>query len=102
MFVFTGNTFVRNVAIFNFQYKVWNDIPKMKEKLLSDDITCTMATLFDKQAKPRVVVVINQYFAIGFPKGINTLYSVDLNLNNDASWRQESTWFQSEDQDIGM
>ena len=102
MFVFTGSTFVRNVAIFNFQYKVWNDIPKMKEKLLSDDITCTMATLFDKQAKPRVVVVINQYFAIGFPKGINTLYSVDLNLNNDASWRQESTWFQSEDQDIGM
>ena len=32
----------------------------------------------------------------------NTLYSVDLNLHNDASWKQESIWFQTGDQTIGM
>ena len=31
----------------------------------------------------------------------NTLYSVDLNLNNEAIWKQEHIWFQSEDQSIG-
>ena len=104
LFVFIGhtNTFVTKVAIFNFQYKVWTDIPKMKEKLLDAFMTCTMTTLFDKQARPRVVVVFNQLVPNAFSKGLNTLYSVDLNLNHDASWRQESTWFQFQDQDIGM
>ena len=32
----------------------------------------------------------------------NTLYSVDLNLNNEEIWKQEHIWFQSEDQRIGM
>ena len=32
----------------------------------------------------------------------NTLYSVDLNLHNDASWKQESIWFQADNQRIGM
>ena len=32
----------------------------------------------------------------------NILYSVDLNLPNDASWKQESIWFHSVDQSIGM
>ena len=112
LFVFTGytNTFVTKVAIFNFQYKVWTDIPRMKEKLqdadMTADLTCTMATLFDKQARPRVVVVFiqlvfnNTQYNTFLHK--NTLYSVDLNLNNDSSWKKESTWFQSEDQRIGM
>jgi hypothetical protein len=90
------------VAIYNFQYKVWTDIPKMKEKLRDADMTCTMATLFDKQARPRVVVVFNQLVLNAISKGLNTLYSVKLNLNNDASWRQDSTWFQLGDQEIGM
>ena len=97
------------MAIFNFQYKVWTNIPRMKEELQDADMTCTMATLFDKQARPRVVVVFNQFVFNGpvfnaFSKGISTLYLVDLNSNNDASWKQESTttWFQSEDQEIGM
>ena len=30
-----------------------------------------------------------------------TLYSVDLNLNNEAIWKQEYIWSQSEDQSIG-
>ena len=30
------------------------------------------------------------------------LYSVDLNLNYNASWKKESTWFDSADQSIGM
>ena len=104
MFVFIGNThtFVKNVAIFNFQYKVWTDIPRMKEKLQDASLTCNMAVLFDKQTRPRVIVVFNQFDFIEFSKGINTLYSVDLNLNNDASWKQESFWFQSDDQRIGM
>ena len=104
LFVFTGNTntFLRKVSIFNFQYKVWTDIPKMKEKLWVGNMQCTMATLFDKQARPRVVVVFNQLVFNAFSKGLNTIYSVDLNLNHDASWRQESTWFQSEDEEIGM
>ena len=102
VFISSTNTFVTNVAIFNFQHKVWTDIPKMKEKLRIADMTCTMATLFDKQGRPRVVVVFNQIVWNAISRGLNTLYSVDLNLNHDASWRQESTWFQLEDQDIGM
>ena len=67
LFVFIGNTqiLVTNVAIFNFQYKLWTDIPTMKEKLQDASLTistlCTMATLFDKQTRPRVVVVFNQF-----------------------------------------
>ena len=102
LFVFIQDTFVKNVAIFNFQYKVWTDIPKMKEKLRDADMTCTMATLFDKQARHRIVVVFNQLVLNAISKGLNTLYSVNLNLNNDANWGQESTWFQLEDQEIGM
>ena len=90
-----GDHFVTKVAIFNFQYKVWTDIPKMKEKLQDYYLECTMATFFNKQTRPKVVVVFNE-----FQKNIKTLYSVDLNLNNDATWKQESIWFQSED--IGM
>ena len=108
LFVFTDgktNTFVTNVSIFNFQFKVWTDIPRMKEKLQelpAADMQCTMATLFDKQARPRVVVVFNLFVFDAFSNSLrylNTLYSVDLNLNNDASWKQESTWF---DQEFGM
>ena len=101
LFVFIGNThtdqFVTKVAIFNFQYKAWTDVPKMKETLQDFFMTCTMATLFDKQTRPSVVVVFN-----AFSKNKNTLYSVNLNLNNDASWKQESIWFQADDQWIGM
>jgi hypothetical protein len=106
LFVFIGSThtdqyinpwFVTKVAIFNFQYKIWTDIPKMKETLQDFYMTCTMATLFDKQTRPRVVVVFN-----AFSTDKNTLYSVDLNLYNDASWKQESTWFQADNQRIGM
>ena len=32
----------------------------------------------------------------------STLYSVDINSNNYASWKQESIWFHSVDQSIGM
>ena len=78
------------MAIFNFQYKVWTDI------------TCTMATLFDKQTRPRVVVVFNELSMNTHPLYKNTLYSVDLNLYNDANWKQESIWFQAGDQMIGM
>ena len=105
LFVFIGSThedqhvnqFVTKVAIFNFQYKVWTDISKMKETLQAFSMTCTMATLFDKQTRIRVVVVFN-----AFPNNKNTLYSVDLNLYNDASWKQQSIWFHVEDQRIGM
>ena len=106
LFVFIGSThtdqhinpwFVTKVAIFNFQYKVWTDIPKMKEKLQDFYMTCTMATLFDKLTRTRVVVVFN-----AFSTDKNTLFSVDLNLYNEANWKQESIWFQSEDQIIGM
>ena len=105
LFVFIGsphkdqhaNQFVTKVAIFNFQYKVWTDIPKMKETLQDFYMTCTIATLFDKQTRPRVVIVFNS-----FSKDKNTLYSVDLNLYNDACWKEESIWFQVEDQIIGM
>ena len=106
LFVFIGSThtdqhinpwFVTKVAIFNFQYKVWTDIPKMKETLQDFYMTCTMATLFDKQTRPRVVVLFSL-----FSEDKNTLYSVDLNLYNDASWKQESIWFQADNQRIGM
>ena len=90
LFVFIGspdqhiNQYVTKVAIFDFQYKVWTDVTKMKETLQDFHMTCTMATLFDKQPRPRVMVVFNS-----FSKDKNTLYSVDLNLHNDASWKQE-------------
>ena len=32
----------------------------------------------------------------------STLYSLDLNLNHNTSWKKESTWFDSDDQSIGM
>ena len=32
----------------------------------------------------------------------STLYSLDINLNHNASWKKESTWFDSADQSIGM
>ena len=32
----------------------------------------------------------------------SSLYSLDLNLNHNASWKKESTWFDSADQSIGM
>ena len=32
----------------------------------------------------------------------STLYSLDLNLNDNESWKKESTWFDSADQSIGM
>ena len=32
----------------------------------------------------------------------STIYSLDLNLNDIASWKKESTWFDSADQSIGM
>ena len=105
LFVFTGHTNhdITQVAIFNFQYSVWTDIPKMEEKLRDADIiSCTMATLFDKHARPRVVVVFNQVVFNAYSNSLSTLYSIDLNLNHDASWRQESTWFQLEDEEIGM
>ena len=104
LFVFTGNTntFLRKVSIFNFQYKVWTDIPKMKEKLWVGNMQCTMATLFDKQTRPRVVVVFNEFSINKHPLYKNKLYSVDLNLYKDASWKQESIWFRSDDQTIGM
>ena len=65
IFVFIGyihphyDYWVTKVAIFNFQFNVWTDIPNMKEKLQEFYMTCTMATLFSKQTRPRVVVVFN-------------------------------------------
>ena len=66
IFVFIGyihphydHHWVTKVAIFNFQFNVWTDIPNMKEKLQEYYMTCTMATLFSKQTRPRVVVVFN-------------------------------------------
>ena len=44
----------------------------------------------------------NYYSDISSATDKNTLYSVDLNLPNDASWKQESIWFHSVDQSIGM
>ena len=104
MFVFIGNThtYVTNAAIFNFQYKVWTDIPKMDGLRDADIISCSMATLFDKYARPRVVAVFYQLVYNEFSNSLTTLYTIDLNLNHDASWRQESTWFQLEDKEIGM
>ena len=32
----------------------------------------------------------------------STLYSIDINSNNYASWKQESIWFHSVDKSIGM
>ena len=32
----------------------------------------------------------------------SALYSHDLNLNQNVSWKKESTWFDSADQSIGM
>ena len=66
MFVFIGNIhpnyggdyFVTKVAIFNFQFNLWTDISNMKE-ILHLYMTCTMATLFSKQTRPRFVVVFN-------------------------------------------
>ena len=103
LFVFIGNshTFVTNGAIFNFQYNVWTDIPRMKEKLQGAIMTCTMATLFDKQGRTRVVVLFSQYVIQFNAFSKNILYSVDI-MNNNATWKQESTWFQSEGQKIGM
>ena len=104
LFVFIDNTYARiaKVAIFNFQLKAWTDIPKTKEVL--QDVyymTCAMATLFGKQTKPRVLVVFNGFYVS--PKITkSTLYSLDLNLNDNASWKKESTWFDSADQSIGM
>ena len=63
MFVFIGyngvDHYVTKVAIFNFQFNIWTDIPNMKKKLQETYMTCTMATLFSKQTRPRVVVVFN-------------------------------------------
>ena len=54
-----GHHYVKKVSIFNFQFNVWTDIPIMKENLQEFHMTCTMATLFSKQTRPRVVVVFN-------------------------------------------
>ena len=65
LFVFIGNLqgldsdFITKVAIFNFQFNVWTDIPKMKENLQEIHMTCAMVTLFGKQTRPRIVVVFN-------------------------------------------
>ena len=67
MFVFIGfihpyygyDHHVTKVAIFNFQFNVWTDIPNMKEMVQEFYMTCTMVTLFSKQTRPRVVVVFN-------------------------------------------
>jgi hypothetical protein len=56
---YDGDHYVIKVAIFNFQLNVWTDIPKMKEILQGFIMTCTMATLFSKQTRPRVVVLFN-------------------------------------------
>jgi hypothetical protein len=69
LFVFIGNIYknggqfatkvVTKVAIFNFQSKVWIDIPKMKEELQDAYMTCAMVILFGKQTSPKAVVVFN-------------------------------------------
>ena len=62
LFVFIDNAYARisKVAIFNFQLKAWTDIPKMNEELQDVYyITCAIATLFGKQTRPRVLVVLN-------------------------------------------
>ena len=54
-----GGQLVTKVAIFNFQSNVWIDIPKMKEELQDVYMTCAMAILFDKQRRPKAVVVFS-------------------------------------------
>ena len=79
MFVFIGYNFpnydgddyshyVTKVSIFNFQFNVWTDIPNMKEILQEFYMTCTMATLFSKQTRPRVVVIFNGMNLVQFLK----------------------------------
>ena len=131
-----GPQLITKVAIFNFQFKVWIDIPKMKEELQDVCWSCAMATFFGKQTRSRILVVFNgfgiyEYNSILQKKKLvcltiisiqtanyhpdmnlypdtssatdkSTLYSVDINSNNYASWNQESIWFHSVDQSIGM
>ena len=54
-----GGQLVTKVAIFNFQSNVWIDMPKMKEELQDVYMTCAMAILFDKQRRPKAVVVFS-------------------------------------------
>ena len=68
MFVFIGYNYVTKVSIFNFQFNVWTDIPNMKEILQEFYMTCTMATLFSKQTRPRVVVIFNGMNLVQFLK----------------------------------
>ena len=49
-----------------------------------------------------IIFYIQTAISYGMSTDKNTLYSVDLNLNNEAIWKQEHIWFQSKDQSIGM
>ena len=54
------------------------------------------------QNKYLIIFFIQTAIYYDLSKEKNTLYSVDLNLNNEAIWKQEHVWFQSEYQSIGM
>ena len=127
VFIDKKYTKIAKVAIFNFQLQVWTDIPKMKEKLQEVYMNCAMTILYGKHTKPRVVVVFNGIYEydsilvhiclsvcliiILIQTGIYhdvfsltakyTLYSVDLDLSDNVSWKIESTWFDSAEKEIG-
>ena len=56
-----GGQLITKVTMFNFQFKVWVDIPKMKEELQDVCWSCAMATLFGKQTRSRILVVFNGF-----------------------------------------
>ena len=57
-----------NIVRFDFKTKQWTDIPKMGEKLQAMVLTCAMTTIFDKQSRPKVMIVFN-----GNKKNITTI-----------------------------
>ena len=54
-----GQDSIIKIVRFDFESKLWTDIPKMGEKLQAFDMTCSMTTLFDKQSTPKVMIVFN-------------------------------------------
>ena len=56
------------IVRFDFESKQWTDIPKMGEKLQAMVLTCAMTTIFDKQSRPKVMIVFN-----GNKKNITTI-----------------------------
>ena len=56
-----GGQLITKVTMFNFQFKFWVDIPKMKEELQDVCWSCAMVTLFGKETRSRILVVFNGF-----------------------------------------